>query len=219
MKNSVRLHQFPHSHYCIRIRWVLGLKGIPYEVVNYTWDTVERVKAVSPGWERVPVLEWNREVITDSARIAAFIDAKVPEPKLFPNETSRSLTAILLAWIDGAVMRNAARYMLGDYLAYVGPEYQPIYEKFFFQPTFGINVDEALERRAEWEGLLREDWRKLELALAERPFISGPSISYADFGIASRLKLMEMIGKYTLPAEFPRVAEWFTQVKQAGREP
>ncbi len=117
--NKVTLHQFPQSHYCIRIRWLLNLKKVPFEVKNYTRLTLGELEKLTNGWRMVPVLEWGSEIITDSPKIARFIEAKIPTPSIYPPPASAALCDMINCWCDKQVMMVAAKLLVKEYLAYL----------------------------------------------------------------------------------------------------
>jgi glutathione S-transferase len=80
----MRLHAIPHSTNVDRVRLALALKGLDAELVLH--DPADRgaLRALS-GQELVPVLETDDgQVLTDSMPIVAWLDARWPEPALYP---------------------------------------------------------------------------------------------------------------------------------------
>jgi len=82
----MKLHQFPVSHYCEKIRWVLDYKGLKYEPVNYLPGRHFRPIKKLSGQTSVPVLTYRGEVISGSAAIIDYLDISFPEHSLTPDD-------------------------------------------------------------------------------------------------------------------------------------
>jgi maleylpyruvate isomerase len=79
----LRLHRIPHSTNVERVALACGLKGVEVHWVDHDPSDRSAIRAVS-GQDLVPVLEADGEVVTDSPRILRWLDARYPEPALFP---------------------------------------------------------------------------------------------------------------------------------------
>jgi glutathione S-transferase len=209
---KVVLHQFPYSHYCIRLRWALGLKGIVFDSVNYTPNTVDRVEKLSGGWRMVPVLEWYGQFVTDSPKIARFIEAKQPKPTLYPGIATPALCDMINGWADVKVMLTAAKYFIGDLLN--GLPDQSLREHYTqrFQTVHGLTVEEAIKNKENYEKDLNQIWATLDDSLSKQTYLLGNEVSYADLGVASRLGLMDFFAKYQVPENFLHVRRWYARI-------
>lgn len=94
------------SPYCDKVRRMLHLKRRPYEVREIPpGDTLGRLRRLNPvGREpggRVPVLEDGELTLSGSTAIARHLDARFPDPPLFPEEArDAALCALLEDWAD-----------------------------------------------------------------------------------------------------------------------
>jgi glutathione S-transferase len=97
----MRLWQIPFSTNVERVALALAHKGLDAEPVVVEPSDRERVRALS-GQELVPVLETGEgEVIADSMRIVAHLEARFPQAPLWPADPARRAEAgILLDWFD-----------------------------------------------------------------------------------------------------------------------
>jgi glutathione S-transferase len=94
----MRLHAIPHSTNVDRVLLALGLKGLEVELVVHDPADRSALRALS-GQELVPVLETDDgEVLTDSMPIVAWIDARRPQPPLYPADPAQRRT--VQAFID-----------------------------------------------------------------------------------------------------------------------
>ena len=79
------LYDAPRCPYCARTRIVLAEKGVPYETV--TIDLANRPSWLlehNPPDGRVPVLEDDGWVLSESSVIDEYLDERYPEPALMP---------------------------------------------------------------------------------------------------------------------------------------
>jgi glutathione S-transferase len=97
----IRLHQIEISPFCDKIRRVLNVKRQPYEVHNLKLaETLTRLRRLNPVG-KVPALEHDGKVISDSSEIARYLEEKFPEPALIPRApANRALAHMLEDWAD-----------------------------------------------------------------------------------------------------------------------
>lgn len=209
---KITLHQIYQSHFCIRIRWLLRLKKIPHELKNYTYTVMEPLEKTTGGYDRVPVLQWGDRYIVDSPQIARFLEEQVPEPRIFTSPAA--LCDIANGWIDTKVMLSAAKYLVPDFMVYLGNDAdRRIYEEMF-TGLHGMTTAQAGARREEFRKEMETQWALLEELLGKTPYVLGSSLSYSDLAFASRFKLMEIAGNYRIPPQFKNIAAWYSRVCQ-----
>jgi len=211
--SQITLHQFPHSHFCIRIRWALTLKGMPFETRNYMPSTIDQVEAISGGWRMVPVLQWDNQFVTDSPRIARFLESKQDSPTLYPGPATAEVCDMVNGWVDTKVMTSAARFAVGDLLAYMPKDEDRKRYRARFEAFHGLSPEAAVAKKDEYEKELDTHWALLETQLSRQHYLLGEKVSYADLGIASRLRLMEMVARYFVPGKFPYVRGWYRSIR------
>ena len=93
----LRLYRIPLSTNVERVTLALGHKRLPVEFVDV--DPADRtdLRRVS-GQDLVPVLVDGAAVVTDSMEIVRHIEARFPDPPLYPREAARR--AEMLVFID-----------------------------------------------------------------------------------------------------------------------
>ena len=75
----IKLYQFPVSHYCEKVRWVLDFKGIQYQKINLVPGPHVRKILQLTAKSQVPVLENGADVIQGSAEIIDYLEEKFPK--------------------------------------------------------------------------------------------------------------------------------------------
>jgi glutathione S-transferase len=102
----LRLYRIPYSTNVERVALALAHKGV--EVESVSLDPADRapLRAVS-GQELVPVLVDGDQVVTDSTRILHHLDARFPDPPLFPADPARAAEVeVFLDWFNRAWKRE-----------------------------------------------------------------------------------------------------------------
>jgi glutathione S-transferase len=102
----LRLYRFPYSTNVERVALALAYKGLEVESVSI--DSADRspLRAVS-GQDLVPVLVDGDQVVTDSTRIIHHLEARFPDPPLFPADPARAAEVeVFLDWFNRAWKRE-----------------------------------------------------------------------------------------------------------------
>lgn len=177
------LFHYPASPWAELVRLALGLKGL-------AWGSVE-VPAVCPkpeqealtgGYVRTPVLQLGADVYCDTLAIMDALEARWPEPTLYPAPLGRGHRALALE-AAGAVFLAAVGVALGD---------MPLAGNAAFwadrERRFGLRFDAF---RAMVPGL-RDSFAahlaRLEAMLADgRPFLGGEAPGHGDLAHAMLL--------------------------------
>src|SRR5215218_267395 len=96
----LRLYRAPFSTNVERVALALAHKGLEVESVEITYEDRSPVVEVS-GQGLVPVLVDGDEVIPDSVRILRHLEAKWPDPPLFPRDPARRAELnVFLDWFN-----------------------------------------------------------------------------------------------------------------------
>ena len=101
----LRLYRARFSTNVERVALALGYKGLEVESVVITYDDRSPVVKVS-GQGLVPVLVDGDEAIPDSVRILRYLEARWPDPPLFPRDSARRAELdVFLDWFNGSEAR------------------------------------------------------------------------------------------------------------------
>jgi glutathione S-transferase len=98
----IRLHRFRFSTNVDRIAMVLAHKGLADQVESVWVDPSARSSLVAlSGQELVPVIEHEGQVLSDSPAILEYLDARFPEPPLFPPDPAHAAhVRIFVEWFN-----------------------------------------------------------------------------------------------------------------------
>lgn len=183
----------------------LALKGLAFESKLLQFSKGEHrspeMLALNPRG-KVPVLVHGDVVVNESLAILAYLDRAFPSPPLFGSTAAEA----------GRVWR-----MVAEHDAYVLPLGPRLVRPLFIGKPEAI--DEAAEDIRAAAGDVRTELDRLELALAEGPWLAGAAVSAADvvywvslqqFLRAAAKPLAEALelGLLPLEAHHPRLAAW-----------
>jgi glutathione S-transferase len=96
----MRVHRIPFSTNVERVALAIGHKGLDVEWVDHDPRDRSAIHALS-GQRLVPVLEVDGGVIADSMRIVADLEARHPDPPLWPADPARRAEIdVFVEWFD-----------------------------------------------------------------------------------------------------------------------
>ena len=95
----MRLYSVPISTNVERVVLALAHKGLAVEHVEVPYDDRSEILRVS-GQELVPVLVADGEVVSDSARILEWLEARFPEPPLYPAGARGAEARVFVDWFN-----------------------------------------------------------------------------------------------------------------------
>ena len=108
------LHHFDWSPYAEKVRVLLGIKGLAWASVQIPMVMPKPdLTALTGGYRKTPVLQVGADVYCDTSRIAAELEARWPEPTLFP-DGGRGLALGLATWGDRFFEPGAGLSMSGN---------------------------------------------------------------------------------------------------------
>lgn len=117
----ITLFQFPGtddlesvSPFCLKAHRILRRKGLAYETEDlFLPNEVRKVNPVG----KLPAITYDGRTVGDSAHIARFLEARHPDPALFPkDEALRARNVILEDWADESL------YFMNLYVRWFNPE-------------------------------------------------------------------------------------------------
>src|SRR5215213_734294 len=102
----LRLIRFPYSTNVERVALALAFKGLEVESIEVDPGDRAAVRAAS-GQDLVPVLLDGDAVVRDSTRILRHLEARFPDPPLFPADRARAAEVdVFLDWFNRAWKRE-----------------------------------------------------------------------------------------------------------------
>jgi glutathione S-transferase len=202
----LRLYRFPYSTNVERVALALAFKGLDVESIVIHPAERAPVRAVS-GQDLVPVLVDGDSVIADSTRILEHLEARFPEPALFPADPAlRAQVRVFIDWFNRAWKREPN--LIADAL------------------ERGEGESPAVER---WTARLRRRLDLFENLLADREYLWGefgaadcaawPFLRYATAIAPDDDELFHRVLHERMPLGpgHARLAQWIARVDERPR--
>jgi glutathione S-transferase len=228
------LYQFPISHYCEKVRWVMDYKGLDYKLKNLLPGLHLRTTKKMAVKSYVPILIDQGEQVQNSHVILNYLDEKYPDKSLSP--TDPELLAEVLAWekycdveIGVHVRRYGYHYLLAEpkivipFFTHGGPWWGPLFFKLFFfklEPIMRkvMAIDEASANKSEVK--IQHAIDKLHEVYKDKEFLVGDQFSRADLTAAALLAPLIMPQGYGLdwPEAMPAKLQAFVDKNESKLE-
>jgi glutathione S-transferase len=227
----ITLYQTEISPFCDKVRRVLAVKRVLYEVKNlHLLQTVTRLNRLNPI-SRVPTLDHDGKILTDSADITHYLEEKFPDPPLVPRAPAeRALVHVLEDWADQSLYFYEARLRF-TFAANVARTADLLlaHEESGLIRRLGalaaprtmrnILAKQGIGRKSEDE-VLRDVQRHAEAVagwLGAREWLVGDRLSLADIAVFVQLDAIRQTreGEKILSTQ-PTVLSWMERVDQAS---
>lgn len=184
----IRLYQSQTSMFCEKVRIVLAMKKVPYEIVDVRRDDRKSLIEYT-GQRKVPSMDYNGECIIDSTVISARLEKDHPANSIYPDaEADKGLCLALEDWSDEVLIHANHAIRRAD-------------------------TPEARKKaEAEWDG----HFNTLEQMYSGKKFVFG-RLTIADAAIFSQLHYLYTAVKYEVPAKYKNVHAFMENMCQTLR--
>jgi glutathione S-transferase len=182
---AVRLFQSQTSMFCEKVRIVLAMKEVPYEIVDVRKD--ERKSLIEyTGQRKVPSMDYNGQCVIDSTFISALLEQKYPGKTLYPDGASnKGLCLALEDWSDEVLIHA----------------------------NHAMRRAETPEARKKAEDQWRVHFSTLEQIYTGKKFIFD-RMTLADISIFSQLHYLYTVVKYEIPGNYKNVNAFMENMRQ-----
>ena len=183
---AIKLYQSQTSMFCEKVRIVLALKDVPYEVVDVKKDDRKSLIEFS-GQRKIPVMDYHGQCIIDSTYISAFLEKKYPQNTIYPSGVSdKGLCLMLEDWSD-EVLIHAMHLM---------------------------RRAESPEARKEAEKELAVHFQSLDQLFTGKRFIFD-RMTVADIAIFTQLHYLYTVIKYEVPDSYKNLHTWMELMRNS----
>jgi glutathione S-transferase len=194
------------SPFCWRSRFALAHKQLDATYVPVRF-TDKDIIAFS-GQTRVPVLVDGDRVVSDSWKIACYLEEAYPEqPSLFGDDKAHSLTRFIDLWGTQSLFPPMVRLVLFDVLDHLDIE-DATYIRESREKQLGVEWQMLREQRDQHRPIFRQQLAPLHLLLRQQPFLSGSTPAYADYSVFGLFQWARMISDYRLFESDDPLQEW-----------
>ncbi|MBD2498000.1 glutathione S-transferase family protein [Nostoc sp. FACHB-280] len=192
--SNLQLYFAKASTFSQRTRVVLLEKKIDFTPVEIDLQNKPSDFTQVSRYGKVPAIKHGDVELYESAVINEYLEEVFPEPALLPDDPTKK--AIARIWID-----------------YANTRFVPAFNKFLR----GKDAQEQEQGRKEFvEALLYIEQEGLGKLSGNGPYWLGEQFSLVDISFYpwfERLPVLEHFRKFTLPAETPRLLQWWNAVE------
>jgi glutathione S-transferase len=167
------------SPHCWKVLMALAHKGLAATRVPLRFS--DRDKIAFSGQSLVPVLTHGAETVTDSWRIAIYLEERFPErPSLFGGSEAVAVTRFVNSWADTALVPAVARVILLELYGCLD-EVDRDYFRSSRESRFGMPLEAVVADQPGRLKDLRRALHPIRQMLKSQDFIGGASPAYADY--------------------------------------
>ena len=185
---AIKLFQSQTSMFCEKVRIVLALKKVPYEIVDVRKD--ERKSLIEyTGQRKVPSMDYNGECVIDSTVISARLEKDYPNNSIYPESAAdKGLCLALEDWSDEVLIHANHAMRRAE------------------------TPDARKKAEAEWDA----HFNTLDLLYSGKKYVF-QRMTIADAAIFSQLHYLYTTVKYEIPAKYKNVHSFLENMRQMLR--
>jgi glutathione S-transferase len=171
--------------FCEKIRIVLAIKKLPYEIVDVRKDDRKSLIEYT-GQRKVPSMDYNGECVIDSTVIAARLEKDQPQPSIYPDgAANKGLCLALEDWSDEVLIHANHAMRRAD------------------------TPEARSKAEAQWDA----HFNTLDQIYSGKKFIFD-RLTIADAAIFSQLHYLYTAVNYEIPAKYRNVHAFLENMRQ-----
>jgi glutathione S-transferase len=212
------LHHYPMSPFAEKVRLMLGYKQLPWRsVIIPPVMPKPDVVALTGGYRRTPILQIGADVYCDTALIARVLEARRPQPTLYP--TNAPLAVALAQWADGMLFGAAVSWAMqpAGVAAILGAQ-PPEVLKAFAADRAAMRAHAPRPTLADATVQLKQHLSGIAAQLQQGgPWLFGAAPSIADFSVGHCLWFIRLARPVAhLLEDYPSIGPWLDRLFALG---
>ena len=213
------LHHYAGSPFSEKVRLILGYKRMAWRsVIVPAVLPKPDVIALTGGYRRTPFMQIGADIYCDTALMCRVIDARQPEPPLYPMATT-GIADIVAQWADSMLFWTAVPYTMQPVgIQHVLKDATPEMLKAFAADRAAMNPNLRRPTVADGAAALHTYLARLEHLLGDgRPFLLGALPCIADFSAAQSAWFMRLAPPIAAVLDaYPKLQAWYARVGAYG---
>ena len=183
---AIKLFQSQTSMFCEKVRIVLAMKKVPYDIVDVRKDDRKSLIEYT-GQRKVPSMDYNGECVIDSTVISARLEKDYPSNSIYPESAAdKGLCLALEDWSDEVLIHANHALRRAE------------------------TPDARKKAEAEWD----VHFNTLDLLYSGKKFVF-ERMTIADAAIFSQLHYLYTTVKYEIPTKYKNVHGFMENMRQA----
>ena len=212
------LHHYPMSPFAEKVRLILGYKQLPWRSVLIPPVMPKPdVVALTGGYRKTPVLQVGADVYCDTALIARVLDARQPDPTLYP--ASAALAVPLGQWADNSLFAAAVSWAMQPAgVAAILGELPPDVLKAFAADRAAMRANAPRPTLADATAQLKQHLTAIAAQLQRGgPWLFGAAPSIADLCVGHCLWFIRLARPVAyLLDDYPPIGPWLDRLFAFG---
>ncbi|MFN7127149.1 MAG: glutathione S-transferase family protein [Allorhizobium sp.] len=199
----------PFSPHCWKVVMALHHKGLVFEERPLAFTAIPTVE--NGASKTVPVLRDGRELVSDSFRIAQYLEEAYPDaPSLFGGPGGEAAARLVEGYAQHVVHGAITRIALIDIHDMLDPIDQAYFRKSR-EERLGKSLEEIAAGRETAIAALPAALQPLRHMLSFQPFVGGEKPLFGDYILFGALQWLKITtGALHLPEDDP-VSRWFNR--------
>lgn len=182
---AIRLFQSQTSMFCEKVRIVLAMKKVPYEIIDVRKDDRKSLIEYT-GQRKVPSMDYAGKCVIDSTVISSLLEQDYPANSIYPDDaTNKGLCLALEDWSDEVLIHA----------------------------NHAMRRAETPEARKKAEDQWDVHFNTLDQIYSGKKFIF-ERMTIADMAIFSQLHYLYTTVKYEIPAKYKNVNAFMENMRQ-----
>ena len=183
---AIKLFQSQTSMFCEKVRIVLAMKKVPYDIIDVRKDDRKSLIEYT-GQRKVPSVDYNGECVIDSTVISARLEKDYPSTSIYPEgAANKGLCLALEDWSDEVLIHA----------------------------NHAMRRAETPEARKKAEAEWDVHFNTLDLLYSGKRFVF-ERMTIADAAIFSQLHYLYTTVKYEIPTQYKNVHGFMENMRQA----
>jgi len=208
-KNNVRF-----SPPCWNVKLCLINKNINFDTIPIRFS--EKNKISFSNQTLVPIIKYNKEIVYDSWNIFTWLNNKIKNIKLIPNEPTRIFSHYLYFWTSKSLLPLIFKLIANDIPKILDEKDKQYYiktrEDRLKKPLKSLLSDKEKSRRQLFKSLIT-----FEKILEDNKFLYGNNPGLPDFIFFGNFMWAEKCSSENLFENLPNIHKWYLNIKKLNR--
>ncbi len=195
------------SPYCWRAKMALAHKGLDFEARAVPFTGIPGI--LDGSHKTVPVLDDDGQVVSDSFRIALYLERAYPDrPSLFGGPGGEGAARFLEQWTNMTVNAGAITMIVADIHDRLSSADQAYFRQSR-EARFGRRLEEVQAGRSDRLADLRKALAPARKTLEMQPFLGGEAPLFTDYILFGSLQWVRVSSPFALIEEGDPLGVWF----------
>ena len=195
-----------YSQFSWRTRLALAHKGLDWQ--SQPVRVSDKAAIAFSGQDKVPILKDGNTVVSDSWKIAEYLEATYPErASLFGGSAGHGLTRFVNAFVDRQIVPKLAPLMMRDVLEIVD-DGDAAHLRAGMEKIFKKSLEELAATRDTAIVDVRRALDPVRATLRAQPFLCGETPAYADYILFSPFQWARIVSAFDPLEAGDAIAAW-----------